>query len=452
MTGWSVGDLVWPSTIELPVTPTPRQALALSMDWKRELLFGGAAGGGKSFYLLAAALQFVDWPEYKALILRRTFPQLKIALGLLELANEWLTGQAEGYATIDGLPTKWRFPSGAQLDFGHCQYLRDRENYQGGGWHYVGVDELTQFLEDQYTYIAFSRQRRTVASQIPIRVRATSNPGGTGHEWVRERFKLNADEVSEADPVAFVSLARAFVPSKIRDNPHLDADEYEQSLMELHPYERAMLMEGDWDVRPPGALFQRDWFPMLEALPGRVRRRVRFWDLAATEKKAGKDPDYTVGTLQAELIGAAVDYVVEDVERFQLEPGPLEQRLRAVVVSDGHEVEQVIEQEGGSAGKIASKALGRALEGYQVSFERPTGSKAVRAGPFASAAEQGRVGVLRRAWCTEWFRELESFTGDDKGHDDQVDSASGCYARLALMGGVSWGDIYPDATAKAATQ
>ena len=98
---WRLGDIVWPTSIKLPVEPTHRQALALSMDWKREALFGDAAGGGKSVYLLLAALQLVDFKEYRALILRRTFPQLKIALGLLELANEWLSGQAIGAESRD---------------------------------------------------------------------------------------------------------------------------------------------------------------------------------------------------------------------------------------------------------------------------------------------------------------------------------------------------------------
>ena len=438
---WSLGDLVWPTSIRLPIEPTPRQTLALGMDWKREGLFGGAAGGGKSYFMLAAALQFVDWPDYRALILRRTYPQLAIAEGLLETAEDWLGGQAQGYDRVNGLPTRWRLPSGATLDFGHCLHLKDRTQYQGGAWHFVGFDELTQFLEGQYTYIAFSRQRRTVASSIPIRVRATANPGGEGHEWVRDRFLIRGSRVGAGELEPYVDDSRFFLPSKISDNPHLDRVEYEKSLADLHPYERAQLLDGDWDARPPGALFQREWFALLDETPGRVRRRVRYWDLAATEQKDGTDPDYTVGTLYASTFEAPVDYVVEDVERFRLDPGPLERRIQSVADADGSEVLQVFEQEPGSSGKIAATALGRALDGHTVRFERPTGSKVTRSGPFASAAEQGRVGVRRGAFNADWFRELEMFPGGS--HDDQVDSVSGAHAQLAVRKGATWDDLYP---------
>ena len=432
---------IWPQSITIPIEPTPRQRIALTASWKRELLFGGAAGGGKSYFLLMAALQYVDWPEYRALITRRTYKQLSIAEGLLEMADDWLSGQADGYDTVDGTPTRWRFPSGATLDFGHMQHLKDRVQYQGGAWHFYGLDELTQFLEAQYTYVAFSRQRRTISSSIPMRVRATSNPGGIGHDWVRDRFLQRGETIDSAG--SLLSPLRGFLPSKIRDNPHLDADEYEKSLSELHPYERAQLMEGDWDARPPGSLFKREWFPVFEELPGKMRRRLRYWDLAATESKEGTDPDWSVGTLYTELIGAEVDYCVEDVQRARKDPGALQAWIRSLVEADGFGVVQVIEQEGGSSGKIAALALARSLDGYTVRFDRPTGSKRVRAGPFASAASQGRVGVLRRAWLHEWLRELEGFSGEPGPHDDQVDSASGAHSQLAVKGGTTWDDLYP---------
>ncbi len=431
--------IVWPQSITIPATPTTRQRIGLACSWRRELLFGGAAGGGKSYFLLMAALQYVDWPEYRALITRRTFPQLKIAEGLLETAADWLSGQATGSDTVDGLPTRWRFPSGATLDFGHMQHLKDRTQYQGGAWHFYGLDELTQFLEGQYLYVAFSRQRRTVQSKIPMRVRATSNPGGEGHEWVRQRFLEEGETIH--DGPSLVSPLRGFLPSKIRDNPYLDADAYEESLSELHPYERAMLMEGDWDVRPPGSLFQREWFPVFDEIPGAVVRQVRYWDLAATASKEGTDPDWSVGTLLCKLAdGSPVDYVIADVVRFRAEPGPTERKIRAVAEADGHDSPIRIEKEPGSSGKIAANALSRTLDGFSVSFDRPTGDKVNRSGPLASAAEAGRVGVLRRDWLTDWIRELEMFPGGS--HDDQVDSASGAYATLAVSGGVTWDDLY----------
>jgi len=406
------------------------------------MLFGGAAGGGKSFFLLAAALQFVDFPEYRALIVRRTFSQLAIAEGLLDIADEWLTGQAHGYASVDGKATKYKFSSGAELHFGHCQHLKDRENYQGGAYHFVGFDELTQFLLAQYRYIAFSRQRRRMASVIPIRVRSTSNPGGEGHQWVKQRLITEATNIDEA-PASLVNHARAFVPSKLRDNPHIDADDYETSLNELHPHEKAQLMDGDWDARPPGALFHREWFEKFTTRPGKVRRRIRYWDLAATEEKEGKDPDWSVGTRYESLFNASVDYLVADVKRQRKKPGPLETWIREVAIADGVEVEIHIEQEGGASGKIAARALARELEGFTVRFHRPTGSKVVRSGPVASAAHQGRVGVLLGPWYGEWIDELEDFDGSDKGHDDQVDSLSGAHATLGVKAGTTWDDLYP---------
>lgn len=200
----------------------------------REAFYGGAAGGGKSVALLMAALQYVDTPGYAALILRRNFPQLNQPGMLIPLSRAWL---AKTDAKWNAQEKQWTFPSGAVLKFGHVDDEQSIYNYQGGAYQFVGFDELTQFTEFAYTYIAFSRQRRDVAMReagIPIRVRATANPGGVGHSWVKSRF------IDNREP------GTVFIPAKVADNPGLDVADYAKSMSHLGEILRAQLLEGDW--------------------------------------------------------------------------------------------------------------------------------------------------------------------------------------------------------------
>ncbi len=192
----------------IPHVPTPPQAAFLLLP-QREALYGGAAGGGKSDALLMGALQYADVPGYAALLLRRTFAQLDKADGLVARSHEWLSGTD---ASWSGVHSRWSFPSGATLEFGHMQYLKDMHNYQGAAYQYVGFDELTQFLSRQFTYL-FSRLRRLVGSEVPVRVRSGSNPGGEGHDWVKARY------------IDDTSAKRVFLPAMLADNPHLDQEE-----------------------------------------------------------------------------------------------------------------------------------------------------------------------------------------------------------------------------------
>jgi predicted phage terminase large subunit-like protein len=403
-------------------SPTARQHAALLLDQKREVLYGGAAGGGKSDFLLMAALQYADVPGYAALILRRTFSQLSKADGLLLRTQEWPAGKAQGAETVGGTPTKWIFPSGARLEFGHCQHERDRFDYQSAAYQFIGFDELTQFTESIYRYIGLSRLRRLEGVEIPLRVRSASNPGGIGHDWVKARFITSRD------------ASRAFLPAKLSDNPYLDGEEYEQTLMELHPYERDQLLKGDWDARPPGALFKREWFEVLPVRPGDVPRWVRYWDLAATAAGNGSsDPDWTVGTLMGRQ---GSRYIIADVQRFRASPQGVDARIKQTAEIDGTSVPIWIEQEPGASGKFAIDHFVRMLPGWQVRGERPTGDKVQRAGPFASYSEAGNVLLVAGPWVEEWLRELEMF-GPDCAHDDQTDSGSGAFKKLHGPGGVS---------------
>ena len=418
----------------IPHSPTIRQHVALLLDDTRELLYGGAAGGGKSDYLLMGALQYVDVPNYAALILRRTFPQLSQSDGLLERAADWLTGKAEGTDSISGLPTKWTFPSGATLTLAHCQHDKDRFNFQGGAWQFIGFDELTQFSSRIYLYL-FSRLRRTTVISVPLRMRGASNPGGVGHDWVKARF---------IDQEGFLpSQAKAvFLPSKLSDNPHLDREAYEESLSHLASTDRAQLLEGDWDVRPEGGRFKREWFgPALDITP-KCRNRVRRWDIAATEPRPGTDPDWCIG-LQLDRDAKSDFEYVQDVIRVRTSPANVENLIVDTAKRDGPDIRVRIEQEPGSAGKLVISTFQRLLPGFDVQGIPSTGDKLVRALPAIAYAERGRIKLKKAPWNEAFLRELERYTGDpsEDVHDDQVDALSGSHRDVNFddIGAVVWG-------------
>lgn len=203
-----------------------------------------------------AALQYVDVPGYRALLLRRTYQDLALPGALMDRAAEWLRPTA---AHWDETKKRWRFPSGATITFGYLQTEADKERYQGAELSFIGVDELSQWSESAYRYL-FSRLRRPEGFAVPIRMRAASNPGA---QWVKERFEITR---GRTEPVQWTSDgARAFVPARIIDNPALDDAAYIPMLNKLDPVTRLQLLEGDWDVRPEGKLFQREWFRIVEA-------------------------------------------------------------------------------------------------------------------------------------------------------------------------------------------
>jgi hypothetical protein len=217
--------------------PTPKQAAFLLLD-SREALFGGAAGGGKSDALLMAALQYVDVPGYAALLVRRRLTDASLPGALMARSHEWLRDAARSSDT----DKTWVFESGARLTFGYLEHPLDRYRYQSSEYQFIGFDELTQFSETEYTYL-FSRLRRGASSDVPLRMRSASNPGGVGHDWVRHRFLVEGRR-----------HRRWFIPARIEDNPHLDRSAYMESLAALDPLTRAQLLEGDWNAGDDGLL------------------------------------------------------------------------------------------------------------------------------------------------------------------------------------------------------
>jgi predicted phage terminase large subunit-like protein len=406
----------WRRRIPLsPQAPTAPQARFLALNC-REALYGGAAGGGKSSALLMAALQYVDVPGYAAIIFRRTFADLALPGAIMDRAKDWLIGRP-GVAWNDN-DKRFTFSCDggvATLTFGYLDTDRDRFRYQGAEFQFIGWDELTQFPESSYRYL-LSRLRRCAGVTVPLRVRAASNPGGVGHEWVRQRF------ITEGP-----SGGRVFVPARLADNPHLDRTEYAKSLSELDPVTRAQLLDGDWDVIQRGPLFDRSWFGFVDAPPDGCRW-VRYWDLAATEAKAGKDPDWTVGAKIGMREGV---FYVGSVVRTRATPKGVEDLIRSTAEGDGKLVSVVIEQEPGSSGlHTVDHYQRRVLVGWSVTGDRKTGSKIELAKPLSSAAQAGNVKIVRAPWNTAFLDEVHAFPTDGV-HDDQVDAASGAFRFVA---------------------
>lgn len=441
----------------LPHTPHTTQQMFLLLN-NEEALFGGAAGGGKSDALLMSALQFVDVPGYSALLLRKTWPDLNEPGAIMDRARTWLS-DTDAQSREGG--RKWVFPSGARLSFGYIQHDKDKFKLQSAEYQFIGWDELTHWQEITYTYL-FSRLRRPKVvcetcdggiikernqwvhskkdSQcpmlfpnrqalkqyppapdgmsifdIPLRMRAASNPGGVGHQWVRDRF---IDPKTRRDHALFI-------PSRLADNPSLDQDSYIKNLMHLSPVDRERLLHGDWDVEMEGEVFQRQWFNTVTAVPIKDIRWCRYWDMAATQDGG----DYTVGC----KLGLTKEgrWVIADIVRGQWSPRGIEKIVAQVAAIDGVDIPIRIEQEGGSSGKhIIDHYRRTVLVGYNIDGMRPTGDKVVRANPVASAAEAGNVDIVVGRWNVAFLDEVSVFPGG--ANDDQVDALSGAFGYLAF--------------------
>jgi len=402
----------------IPHTPTAKQAAFLVLP-HREAFYGGAAGGGKSDALLMGALQYVDLPGYAAIIFRRTYADLSLPGALMERSNEWLLKTDAKWSDKD---KTWHFPSGSTLTFGYLEHDLDRYRYQSAEFNYIAFDEVTQFTENQYRYL-FSRLRRMRDDPWPNRMRAAANPGGVGHEWVRDRFVINGRENN-----------RVFIPAWLRDNPYLDQDDYAKSLAELDPVTRRQLQDGDWGAALKGDMFDRNWFEIVDRLPPKaaVLRRVRYWDLAATEADAGKkkgfNPDWTVG-LKLALCDDGY-YYVEHVARFQASPAKVEDTIKTIAEIDGRLKTVVwMEQEPGSSGVNTIDHYRRSvLRGYVFKGDKPSGSKEERARPASAAAEHGFIKLVKGPWNELFLDECESFPESE--YKDQVDTLSGAFARV----------------------
>ncbi len=441
----------------IPHVPTPRQAAFMLLNCS-EAFYGGAGGGGKSDALLMSALQYADVPGYSALIIRRNLADLALPNALIDRAHAWLAGCRAAHWNES--KKQWLFASSGTLSFGYLEGARDADRYASAEFHFIGIDELTQFSENQYLGL-FARLRKAAcpgctladeyrkhravhpqsaadcltcnnlerqqvaatrgrlthldAAHIPLRMRSASNPGNVGHEWVKRRFvtRLGA---SPGD--------RLFVPARLDDNPYINREEYAKSLLNLDPVTRARILKGDWEARSSRGVLKREWFEIVDTVPAELSV-VRYWDTGSQKKKTS---DYTVG-IKYGMSRNGIGYILH-VARTKATPHEVETFIANVASQDGRSIRIILQQEPGTGSSLWIDLMRRgALLGYSVEADAVKGSKFERSQPFRASAEAGNIKILGGAWTEDFLAECEQFSPDEREyeHDDQVDAACGAF-------------------------
>lgn len=387
-----------------------------------------------------AALQYINVPGYAAIIFRKTYADLALPGALMDRAQQWLSGTE---ATFDKETKTWHFPSGSTMSFGYLDTANDHYRYQGAEFQTICVDELTQIPEYQYLYL-FSRLRRLKGSNIPIRMRAGTNPGNIGHQWVKERFIIGTHE------------DRVFVPSRLEDNLALDRDEYIKSLDNLDPITRRQLLQGDWSDYE-GGRFKKEWFRryhITETTYDLYKKVGDRWEMTMSwpKDKCWKfgtcDPaastkntaDYTAAGAWAvtpanDLLCLEILHQRMDLERIvpTLCGFCKTHGLRYMAIEDVGFQKMIILEGQRYPGMPPVRGISPASKG-----------KLERATPAIIRAEGGQIYLPERAyWMDDYIAELLAFTGDpDKdAFDDQVDCTSTAALEMDRMGTLHYPDF-----------
>ncbi len=421
------------------------------------VIYGGGAGGGKTWSLLMEPLRHIGNSGFGAVIFRRTSPQITNEGGMWDES-------AKLYPLLGSRPNQndlsWQFSRGGRVSFHHLQHEKTKYDWQGAQIPLIGFDELTHFSSGQFWYLV--SRNRSMCGVRPY-VRATCNPDPDSwvatfiEYWINQdtgfplpersgkiRWVVRDDneliwadrpgELRERFPKT-PPKSVTFIPASVYDNKILlkENPEYLGNLMAQPLVERERLLNGNWKIRASaGKVFNRAWFEIVDAVPA-GGEECRGWDFAATEADLkGDDPDYTASVRMRRVNGI---YYITDATEERLGPAAVDRTVKNLCFQDadmaaatGTRYMTRWEIEPGSAAIRESKKLVALLAGLVASGKPSQGDKLTRAKALAAQAEAGNVKLLRGAWNERFLRHMHAIP--DAKHDDTMDAAAVAFNAL----------------------
>lgn len=454
----------------IKIKPQPKQYEFLKND-SDICIYGGAAGGGKSYAMLLDPFHFINNKYGSYTIFRRNSTNIDGEGGLWKTALELYS--PFGIKTIGKPSFRITFPSGFSVRFAHLQYDETVLKYQGLQLPVIGYDELTHFTKHQFLYM-LSRNRSPKNTGIKPYIRATTNP--EPDSWVRELldwyinpetgyvipersgikryFLVEDDEFcwgdtreeliekynlkSKSDKLRVFSFT--FIASSLSDNKALtDSDpQYESKLKLLGNVYGERLLKGNWNIKSSGGnIFKESYFKILNHIDLKdIVSICRAWDLAASEKTdENNNPDSTSSCLMARLKSG--DFCILDVTNDSLSPRNVRKKITDMAKLDALNYKDInykifLPQDPGQAGKSQADSYIRMLSGYVVETDTVRGSKVTRVEPFTIQCEHGNVYMLKAQWNKSYVKQMVCFPYGV--HDDMVDSTGDAFKMLSNSG------------------
>lgn len=450
-----------------------KQQLILQDDTTDILLCGGGAGGGKSHTCLTKALKYINDPSARVLIVRRSFPMLKLSGGLWDESKN-IYKHFGGVPKIQALT--WVFPNGATIQF--APIPDNLGEWQGLQATNILVDEAAEFTQEEILFLVGRLRGAGYKGHLDVTMTCNPNRSSFLYEWVKFsldevtgvpkpgteniiRYFINVggtmywgnsiDElwenhgkplglIRDSDDIKLVNFqpkSFRFIPLTIYDNPILLKNNpgYLANLLSQPRVNQLRFLHGSWTAKPDGAgYFNRKWVEIVDLPPVNPLNRVRSWDLAASvPSESNSNPDWTAGVkMSRDKLGT---YYIEDVARFRKLTDSVIREIVDNAIRDGLDDTQVtIPRDPGAGGKTANAYFIRTLAECGVAAKSVVvsghTSKVSKFLPFCAYAESGGIKLVRGDWNEAFLAELEDFIGDRNQKDDQVDACSDAFNTL----------------------